>query len=92
MILNPLLGIDYRAHSRAYYSITEQLRGPRYWLYGHKHGAPFSQSRRLLDSYLAHYYCFPLGQDLQRKEGGADAPSNMQWQTIEEAKAKDKWE
>jgi 5-methylcytosine-specific restriction endonuclease McrA len=26
------------------------------------------------------------------KRGGADAPSNMQWQTREEAKAKDKWE
>ncbi len=26
------------------------------------------------------------------KRGGADTPSNMQWQTIEEAKAKDKWE
>lgn len=24
--------------------------------------------------------------------GGADAPSNMQWQTREEAKAKDRWE
>lgn len=24
--------------------------------------------------------------------GGADAPFNMQWQTIAEAKAKDKWE
>ncbi len=24
--------------------------------------------------------------------GGADAPRNMQWQTIEEAKLKDKWE
>ena len=24
--------------------------------------------------------------------GGADAPSNMQWQTVEEAKAKDGWE
>ena len=24
--------------------------------------------------------------------GGADAPSNMQWQTIAQAKAKDKWE
>ena len=24
--------------------------------------------------------------------GGKDAPSNMQWQTIEEGKAKDKWE
>ena len=26
------------------------------------------------------------------KRGGADIPSNMQWQTIEEGKAKDKWE
>ena len=26
------------------------------------------------------------------KHGGADAPTNMQWQTVEEAKAKDKWE
>ena len=26
------------------------------------------------------------------KRGGADAPSNMQWQTREAAKAKDKWE
>jgi len=24
--------------------------------------------------------------------GGADAPSNMQWQTVTDAKAKDKWE
>ena len=24
--------------------------------------------------------------------GGADSPSNMQWQTIEEAKRKDRWE
>jgi hypothetical protein len=26
------------------------------------------------------------------KRGGADAPSNMQWQTKADAKAKDKWE
>lgn len=26
------------------------------------------------------------------KHGGADAPSNMQWQTVEAAKEKDKWE
>jgi 5-methylcytosine-specific restriction endonuclease McrA len=24
--------------------------------------------------------------------GGADAPANMQWQTVEDAKSKDKWE
>ena len=26
------------------------------------------------------------------KRGGADSPSNMQWQTIEDSKAKDAWE
>lgn len=26
------------------------------------------------------------------KRGGTDSPSNMQWQTIQEAKAKDRWE
>jgi len=26
------------------------------------------------------------------KSGGADSPANMQWQTVEEAKAKDRWE
>src|SRR5512139_1436748 len=26
------------------------------------------------------------------KRGGADTPSNMQWQTIEQGKAKDRWE
>jgi hypothetical protein len=26
------------------------------------------------------------------KRGGSDTPSNMQWQTVEAAKAKDKWE
>lgn len=26
------------------------------------------------------------------KRGGADAPNNMQWQTKEAAKVKDKWE
>ncbi|MCX6297137.1 MAG: HNH endonuclease signature motif containing protein [Bacteroidetes bacterium] len=26
------------------------------------------------------------------KKGGCDCPSNMQWQTIEDAKKKDKWE
>ncbi|MSQ80138.1 MAG: HNH endonuclease [Candidatus Methylopumilus sp.] len=26
------------------------------------------------------------------KRGGKDEPSNMQWQTIEESKEKDKWE
>jgi hypothetical protein len=30
--------------------------------------------------------------DQALKYGGRDDPSNMQWQTTSEAKAKDKWE
>lgn len=26
------------------------------------------------------------------KRGGDDVPGNMQWQTVEQAKAKDRWE
>jgi len=26
------------------------------------------------------------------KRGGPDTPANMQWQTVEDAKAKDRWE
>jgi len=35
---------------------------------------------------LVTWWTIPLKLD------DADSPSNMQWQTIEEAKAKDKWE
>jgi len=35
-------------------------------------------------------YVVDLKQAL--KHGGADSPSNMQWQSAAEAKAKDKWE
>ena len=27
-----------------------------------------------------------------RARGGPDEPSNMQWQSVDEAKAKDRWE
>ncbi len=35
---------------------------------------------------------FVVDHVIPLKEGGLDAPSNMQWQTIAAAKAKDKWE
>jgi hypothetical protein len=33
-----------------------------------------------------------IDHNIALKRGGADDPSNMQWQTKEEAKAKDRWE
>lgn len=35
---------------------------------------------------------FVVDHIIPLKRGGLDNPSNMQWQTIEEAKAKDRWE
>lgn len=33
-----------------------------------------------------------VGKSMDWLEFGEDAPSNMQWQTVADAKAKDKWE
>jgi hypothetical protein len=35
---------------------------------------------------------YVLDHIIPLKRGGADAPSNMQWQTKADARAKDKWE
>jgi hypothetical protein len=35
---------------------------------------------------------YVIDHDKPLKRGGEDAPQNMQWQTIEDARAKDKWE
>ena len=35
---------------------------------------------------------YVIDHTIALKNGGADAPSNMQWQTIGDVKAKDKWE
>lgn len=35
---------------------------------------------------------YVIDHKIPLKKGGADSPSNMQWQTKEAAKAKDKWE
>jgi hypothetical protein len=35
---------------------------------------------------------FVIDHRVPLKRGGADSPSNMQWQTTQEAKEKDRWE
>ena len=69
---------------------------------GHGHGQKRSRAAR--ESFKRNHPCPSTGKKsgacpgytidhikpLQR--GGADAPSNMQWQAKAEARAKDKWE
>lgn len=42
----------------------------------------------------AHGACpgYVIDHIIALKRGGPDAPANMQWQTVSEAKAKDRWE
>jgi|ERR1035437_7884680 hypothetical protein len=69
---------------------------------GHSHGQKRSRSAR--ESFKRAHPCPSTGKKSGAcpgytidhikplKRGGADAPSNMQWQTRADAKAKDRWE
>ena len=43
---------------------------------------------------LPHGRCpgYIIDHNIALKRGGPDTPANMQWQTVAEAKAKDRWE
>ena len=63
----------------------------------HSHGR-ITRSRAAKDSFMRQTG-YPHGRKgyvvdhkIPLACGGADSPSNMQWQTIAEGKAKDKWE
>jgi len=68
-----------------------------------EHGR-FKRSEAAKDSFKSAHPCPSTGQRsgacpgyvidhvVPLKRGGADAPSNMQWQTVEAAKQKDTWE
>ncbi len=68
-----------------------------------QHGK-IARSQKAKDSFRKHHPCPSTGRTTGAcpgyvidhirplKRGGADDPSNMQWQTRADAKAKDKWE
>jgi hypothetical protein len=69
-----------------------------------KGGGHIARSSKAKDSFRYSHPCPSTGKSSRAcpgyvidhvvplKRGGADAPGNMQWQTREAAKAKDRWE
>jgi hypothetical protein len=76
-------------HSRSYRHYGTRKRDPaQRSKFVHRHpcpGGPDAGSVRRCHGFIVDHI-IPL------KRGGSDRPSNMQWQTRAEAKAKDKWE
>jgi len=68
------------------------------------HSHRIKRSRAARDAFMRSHPCpanghtrgacpgYVVDHIIALKRGGPDAPSNMQWQTVEAAKAKDKWE
>jgi len=73
-------------------------------LYSNSHASEVHRSKAALRSFVNQQACPATGEHRLPCAsyvidhikalacGGADDPSNMQWQTREDAKAKDKWE
>ncbi len=69
-----------------------------------RHAHRIKRSKAARDAFMRSHPCpanghrrgacpgYVVDHIIALKRGGPDAPSNMQWQTVEAAKAKDKWE
>lgn len=72
--------------------------------YSGRHTHRIKRSKAARDAFMRSHPCpanghtrgacpgYVVDHIIALKRGGPDAPSNMQWQTVEAAKAKDKWE
>lgn len=86
------------SHSRKSNSTTKQQRAPSDHGVAHDSGGKIKRSSAEKKEYMKETG-YPHGRPgyvvdhvVPLKRGGADSSSNMQWQTKEAAKAKDKWE
>jgi hypothetical protein len=90
----------------SYHSATTSSHSPSNaapWVHRDSHGK-IARDPRQLNAFKKQYPCPGTGKTygscpdyvvdhvISLKHGGADSPSNMQWQTAAAAKEKDKWE
>jgi|SRR5438034_8202148 len=85
-------------------STRRRPSSPRFWSVGRSHGGGEKRSEAAKDAFKQGHPCPSSGKGRGPCPGyvidhvnplacgGTDAPSNMQWQTVEAAKAKDQWE
>jgi hypothetical protein len=89
-------GLNAEARSSFHYSSTHRTHS--YSHFGERHSYRIHRSpeeKRRFEAMTGHPHGWPghvVDHIIPLACGGADAPSNMQWQTIAEGKAKDKWE
>jgi hypothetical protein len=94
-VFTPAIPANSAGHHRAYYHHRHH-----YNHYNHH----IKRSKAARDAFMRSHPCpanghtrgacpgYVLDHIIALKRGGPDSPSNMQWQTVEAAKAKDKWE
>jgi hypothetical protein len=103
----PLVFASSGSHSLAVttstHSATGSHRDAAPWVHRDSHGK-IARDPRQLSAFKKQNPCPATGKTygscpgytvdhvIPLKRGGPDSPSNMQWQTNEAAKAKDKWE
>ena len=93
---------SYSHHSYGYHSHSYHRHSGYHRSHHSRHHIKRSKAAR--DAFMRSHPCpanghthgacpgYVVDHIVALKRGGPDAPSNMQWQTVEAAKAKDKWE
>lgn len=97
-------GFAQRGGSRSSSRSRHSTSHPRKTASGSKHHGRIHRSKAAKDGFMRQQPCPSTGKTSGKCSGyvvdhinpltcgGVDTPSNMQWQTKAEAKAKDKWE
>ena len=92
------------AHGARHHAAYHHYHHAHHSWHSGRHAHRIKRSRAARDAFMRSHPCpangrrhgacpgYVVDQIVALKHGGPDAPSNMQWQTVEAAKAKDKWE